>query len=259
MHRRSFVALVAAAPALIPLAGRAQQSAQEILAASDRVRNPGTPFSLTNVLTEYRGGKPGDRMVLQVYSKEDTGSGKFRSLVRFVEPPRDENKLILQDGLIMWFYDPAAKSSIRLSPQQRLMGQASNGDVVTVNFARDYQASLSGEETIADADRQNHNCWRLDMTAASEGVTYARVEYWIAKATSRPIKGKFYSDSGRLLKTAYYRRYQEVMGGQRPTETLIIDGVDTQLVTRMLYSDFAPRDIPESWYQRDYLPRFRPE
>ncbi|MFX8565881.1 outer membrane lipoprotein-sorting protein, partial [Acinetobacter baumannii] len=79
-------------------------------------------------------------MVLQVYSKEDTGSGKFRSLVRFVEPPRDENKLILQDGLIMWFYDPEAKSSIRLSPQQRLMGQASNGDVVTVNFARDYKA-----------------------------------------------------------------------------------------------------------------------
>ncbi|MFT2588609.1 outer membrane lipoprotein-sorting protein, partial [Escherichia coli] len=67
------------------------------------------------------------------------------------------------------------------------------------------------------------------------------------------------SDSGRLLKTAYYRRYQDIMGGQRPTETLIIDGIDTQLVTRMLYSDFTPREIPESWYQRDYLPRFRPE
>ncbi|MGL1409580.1 outer membrane lipoprotein-sorting protein, partial [Vibrio parahaemolyticus] len=99
-----------------------------------------------------------------------------------------------------------AKSSIRLSPQQRLMGQASNGDVVTVNFARDYKASLAGEETIADADRQNHECWRLDMTASSEGTTYARIEYWVAKATARPIKGKFYSDSGRLLKTAYYRR-----------------------------------------------------
>ncbi|MFX7006092.1 outer membrane lipoprotein-sorting protein, partial [Acinetobacter baumannii] len=74
------------------------------------------------------------------------------------------------------------------------------------------------------------------MTASSEGTTYARIEYWVAKATARPIKGKFYSDSGRLLKTAYYRRYQDIMGGQRPTETLIIDGIDTQLVTRMLYS-----------------------
>lgn len=243
-------ALISAAPALA-------QTAQEILAQSDTVRNPGYPFTLTNTLIEYRSGKPNDKMVLKIFSKADDKSGKFRSIVRFVEPVRDQNKLILQDGVVMWFYDPDAKSSIRLSPQQRLMGQASNGDVVTVNFAKDYTARLDGEETIADADKQNRTCWRLAMTAVSEGVTYARAEYWVEKGTFNPIKGKFYSDSDRLLKTAYYRRYREELGRLRPTETLIIDGVDTSLVTRMSFSDFQPRDIPENWLQRDYLPRFK--
>jgi hypothetical protein len=27
----------------------------------------------------------------------------------------------------------------------------------------------------------------------------------------------------------------------------------------MRYSDYAYREIPEAWLQRDYLPRFKPE
>jgi hypothetical protein len=30
-------------------------------------------------------------------------------------------------------------------------------------------------------------------------------------------------------------------------------------VTVMRYSDYRWREIPESWLQRDYLPRFRPD
>ena len=67
----------------------------------------------------------------------------------------------------MWFYDPSSKASVRISPQQRLMGQASDGDVVTANFAKDYTAKLLGEETLQDADRQNRDCWHLDLKAAT--------------------------------------------------------------------------------------------
>ena len=73
------------------------------------------------------------------------------------------------------------------------------------------------------------------------------------------MKGKFYAESGRLLKTAYYRKYEKQLGTERPTETVIIDGLDPKWVTVMRYSDWAWRDIPESWLQRDYLPRFKPE
>ena len=60
--------------------------------------------------------------------------------MRYVEPPRDAGKMVLLDGRSLWFYDPASKASVRISPQQRLIGQAAIGDVLTVNLAVDYTA-----------------------------------------------------------------------------------------------------------------------
>jgi outer membrane lipoprotein-sorting protein len=237
----------------------AAPSAQDILAASDAVRNPDKPFSLTVTLVEYRNSKQTDTNTLTVYSKADNKSGQFRSLLRFVAPARDSNKLMLKNGNDMWFYDPASKASVRLSPQQRLLGQAANGDVVTVNLAKDYKADLLGEEDVQDGERKMRHCYKLALAEVSTDVTYHHIEMWIDTSNSRPVKAKFYTESGQLLKSAYYRHYEPHLGVERPTEMVIIDGLDPAWVTVMRYSDYAFREVPEVWLQRDYLPRFKPE
>lgn len=239
--------------------GHAAVSAQSVLAASDAIRNPEKSFGLTATLIEYRSGKQTDSNTLAIYSRADAGNGQFRSLMRFVAPARDSGKLMLKNGNDLWFYDPSSKSSIRLSPQQRLLGQAANGDVVTVNLARDYQATLAGEEDVTDGERQNRHCYKLTLAANTPEVTYHSLEMWVEQSSSRPVKARFFTESGRLLKTVYYRRYQKQLGVERPTETVIIDGLDPQWVTVMRYADYAWRDVPEAWLQRDYLPRFQPE
>lgn len=235
----------------------ADPKAQDILAGMDKVRNPGQPFRVTNTLTEYVKGQPRNRVVLVVVAREDKNTREFSNLVRYVEPARDFGKMVLMNGSNMWFYDPSSKASVRVSAQQRLMGQASNGDVVTVNLAKDYTARLIGEEQLEDADRQNRSCWHLDLKAATDQAVYSRVEFWIEKSSYRPVKGKFYSDSGRLLKIAYYHKFEEELGGMRPAETIIIDAVDSNLVTTMANSDMRAQVVPESWFQREYLPRLK--
>lgn len=249
-----------AAGLLLPLAGTvaANPAAQRILAASDAVRNPPMPFTVTVTLLEFRQGKQVDSSVLSALSKAGD-DGQFRTLIRIVEPVRDLNKLMLKNGNDLWFYDPSSQASIRLSPQQRLLGQASNGDVVTVNLARDYQAELRGEEDIVDGERVKRRAHFLDLKAVSTDVTYHRVELWVDAETAHPIRARFYSESDRLLKTAFYRKYAQQLGRLRPTEVVIIDGIDTGWVTVMRYSGFAARDTPDAWFQRDYLPRFKPE
>ena len=232
---------------------------QEILAASDAVRNPDYPFGLTNTLVEYRDGKQTDTSTLSIYSKADPASGQFRSLIRYLAPARDANKLILYSGRDLWFYDPSSKASIRMSPQQRLLGQASNGDVLTVNLAKDYQATSAAEEDAVDGDRKTKHCYKVAMQAAASDATYHHIDMWIEVANNHPVKARFYSDSGKMLKSAYYRRYEKQLGVDRPTETVIIDGLDPRWVTVMRYSDMVKRDVPELWLQRDYLPRFKPE
>lgn len=236
-----------------------ENGAQQLLEASDSIRNPSRSFSLTTTLIEYHDGQETDRNTLQIYAKADPRSGQYRNLMRFVEPARDLDKLMLKNGAELWFYDPRGQASVRISPRQRLLGQAANGDVVTVNLARDYLAQSAGKEDVEDGDRVSRHCVKLALAAANGDVIYARIDFWIDGASARPVKANFFADSGELLKTAYYRRFQRELGVERPTETVIIDGLDRRWVTIMRYSNYAWRDVPESWLQRDYLPRFKPE
>jgi hypothetical protein len=233
------------------------ETPQEIVAGADKIRNPGQPFRLFDTLVEFVNGQPRDRSVLRVFAKEDADTGQFNNLVQYIEPTRDRGKVVLLYGSKMWFYDPAARTSVRISPQQRLIGQAADGDVITVNLAKDYRAELVGDESLEDADQKNRDCWHLDMTAASENAVYSRVEYWIEQSTHQPVKAKYYADSGRLLKIAYFHRLEVMLGVPRPTDTIIIDAVDPKQVTTMTLYDYQFQDIPDSWFQREFLPHLK--
>lgn len=232
-------------------------SALEILKQSDKTRNPGTPFSTFVTLTEYNNAKQVDRLVLKVHSKLHPRNGQYRTLVKFVQPAKDRGKLMLRNGNELWFYDPSASNSIRLSAQQRLLGQSSNGDVMTANFALDYHVKLIGLETLKDANKKTRQTYHLHMKAKNSSVTYASADFWVDQKNYQPVKAKFYSSSKRLMKIVYYRRYQNQLGGMRPTEVLIIDGIDTKKVTRMQLNNYRAINVPEAWFQRSYLPRFK--
>ncbi|KQP41156.1 hypothetical protein ASF44_30315 [Pseudorhodoferax sp. Leaf274] len=230
------------------------QTPGEVLQQSDKVRNPGVPFKVRTELTEFRSGKAHEQARMVTFSKLDPNTGQYRNLARYVEPARDAGKALLMKDSVMWFYDPASKASVRISPQQRLVGQASNGDVMSTNLSRDYSARLATEETVKDADGAARDTWKLELEASTAAAVYLRIEYWIEKKTYHPVKGRFFADSGRLLKIAFYRSFSNQLGGLRPTEVVILDEIDRSVVTRMRFSDYESFEVPERWYQRDYLP-----
>lgn len=245
---------------LLGTSAQAQPNAQELLAATDAIRNPTRPFSVKVTLTEFDAGKQVDSSVLQSWSRPpEGGGGQFQTLLSFIEPAREAGKLLLRAGNDLWFYDPSTKASIRIAPQQRLLGQAANGDVVTVNLAREYEAKHLGEEEITDGERKTRRAYKLGLTAKVPAATYTTVEIWVDVENGRPIRSRFFADSGRLLKTVFYRRYQQQLGRERPTENVIIDGLNPQSVTLMRFADFSTPNIPATWFNRDNLSRFQPE
>jgi len=258
MKRRSlFLRIAAFAGAPIASQIRAAVDPQGVLETSDGIRNPSQPFRVAVTLTEFEKGRQVDTSTVYSYARVLEERGQFATLVHFAQPARDAGKLMLKNGRDMWFFDPATKSSVRISPQQRLLGQAANGDVVTVNFARDYRAELVADETITDGERQPRQALKLQLTAITDEATYAAAELWVDARSYAPLRARFLADSGRLLKTAFYRRFEPQLGAQRPTETVIIDGLNPQAVTIVRLSDFVARNIPLTWFQRDYLPRFK--
>ena len=247
------LAIVLAATYCLASANSEDAAAQELLGRSDRARNPGHGFKFTNTLTEYRADRPGYAARFSILSKSDPRSGQYRNLVVYVGPPEDAGKKLLMNGNVMWFYDPSASATVRVSPQQRLQGQVSNGDVLTLNLALDYKATAAAWEDVKDDQQELRHSYRLQLTASTDSATYFRVEYWIDAANYLPIKGQYYADSGRLLKTIYFGKYRPILGGTRPTEMTVIDEFDTSRITRMVLSDFSAMDIPEPWFQRQYL------
>lgn len=235
----------------------AEIDAQEILRKSDTVRNPHKPFSLVTTLISYKGGKQHEKSELRLYSRLN-GSGKqYSSLLKFISPKKDVGKLTLKSGRDLWLYDPTSKASVPISPQQRLLGQASNGDVVTSNWAADYQANLVVKETILDGYKKERECYRLHLTATSPDAAYPSMDLWVDTSDFKTHKAEFYALNGNILKTTYYRKYENVLEGERPTEAVVIDGVNSQLVTVIRNQQFTWYEIPEFWFQRDYLPNIK--
>jgi Outer membrane lipoprotein-sorting protein len=232
-------------------------TAQQMIAALDKADYPGQPFRVTSTLVNYVKGAPRDTLSLVIFSRVDKSTGQYDNLAGYTQPVRDQGKILLMEGSKMYFYDPFSKASVRLSPQQTLIGQASNADVMAVNYARDYKASLSGAETIDDADKKSCDCWHIDLAASNDEAVYSRMEFWLEKGSYHLIKGKYYSDSGRLLKLAYFRKYEMSLGTPRAGEVILIDAVDPSLVTTMNYIDRRLQNIPDSWFQQDYLPHLK--
>jgi outer membrane lipoprotein-sorting protein len=250
--RRALVLLVlTAAPA------RAAPTAEAILAAADAIRNPQLAFSVEVQLTAYEEGRKVDDTRVTTYSRKDNRTGQFLSLVHIDDPAKDRGKLLLRDGALLWFHDPSSKATVRLSPRQRLLGNASNGDVVTANFALDYTVALEADEDVVDGDRQTRPAHRLRLVSRGEFTPYQEIVLWVDRETNRPLKGRFLSRGGRLLKAAWYRGWAPVLGETRPTEVIIADGFDPRQVTVMGMTHFQARDLPLSWFSVSWLPRFR--
>ncbi|MGJ7510344.1 outer membrane lipoprotein-sorting protein [Variovorax sp. GT1P44] len=258
--RRLILQLAAASPfAISPWGAFAQDDdlARRAVARADQIRNPQQPFRVRLRLTEFRNGRARDAATLVLHSKPEAGTGRFRNLARYLEPAADHGKAILMDDEAFWFYDPASSASIRISPQQRLVGQAANSDVMSVNFGLDYTPRMLGEETIKDADNVQRETWRIELMAASPAAVYMRIEYWIERDTFQPVKARFFVDSGRALKLAFYRKFSEQLGELRPGEVVILDEVDKSVITRLVLTGYVAQEIPDNWFNRQYLPRLR--
>ena len=50
-----------------------------------------------------------------------------------------------------------------------------------------------------------------------------------------------------------------VISNRRPKKVIIIDAVDSNLVTTINTADYRYQEIPDAWFQRDFLPRLKVE
>jgi outer membrane lipoprotein-sorting protein len=213
---------------LVPLTLRAEDAAN-VLARTDQTRNAMASFAVDVELTSTTPDGRHETSKFRVY-----GKGTDRSVVEFTAPQTEKGKVLLMLRDAMWIYMPSASRPIRISPLQRLMGQASNGDVARMNFTVDYQASAIAEEAGA---------WVLDLAAKDPAVAYNRVRLWVDKKSFEPRRADFYVASGKLIKRATYTADRvEIDDALRPGHRTV-----------MRYTNRVARENPERMFTKDAL------
>jgi len=230
--------------------------AAEIIRAADRIRAPEDPFRYMLDLIEMKDEKVVARQRLDVamrISKPGAGQeGDAKALVRFVQPKKDQGKALLSNLDKLWFYDPRLRRPIPIARQQRLIGQVANGDIVAADFDFSYRSKIVGTEPCGQVQ-----CYKLVLERRWPSVTYPKITYWVEVESKRPFKSEFLSTNGLVMKTAFYKDYRPALGRERPHEIMIVNALQKSHYTRMLYSSVRFENVPETYFQREYLERLQ--
>jgi len=119
--------------------------------------------------------------------------------VETLEPARNKGEVILFNSRLMWFFKPNLRKPVSISARQKLSGQASNGDIASTNYFRDYTATFEKKEEWNKEPVQI-----LLLKAKSTDVTYDQIRYWISEKSRLAVKSEFMTLQGQIFKVATF-------------------------------------------------------
>lgn len=198
----------------------AEMSQLDILKKSDEARGNTDGIQWDIIMDAVENGREQHRE-FQVVAKG------YNCLVETLTPANVKGQKLLMQDRNMWFAKPGLSKAVPISPRQKLMGTAANGDIASTNYAGDYQIAGSEEETV-----QNDPCLVLDLQAIDNKTTYDRIRYWISKNRLVGVQAEFYTVSGKMFKTAAFE-YQNI---------ITINGKPREFISRMTITSAIIKD-----------------
>jgi len=214
----------------------------EILRKIDAFRAPYPEFIVRVRVTSYQNGRIQETGLFDAYI-----SGPEKSLIIAREHVNRGMKLLYvrED---MWVHLPDTHRPLRITPMQRMMGEASNGDIARLSLTEDYAAKEAGHE---EAD--GRSCRRIILTAIRESAPYHRVVLWVRAENYRAERAEFYLPSGKLFKTARYEEYRPLEGRMILTKMTLSDDLRRGRETTLEYLSFEKKTIPARYFNKNGL------
>ena len=223
------------------LAARADESTT-ILKRIDAFRMPYDQFLIRVKITSFEEARIKETALFDAYI-----NGNEKSLV-IAKKYKTKGLKILYVNENMWIHMPNTHRPLRITPIQRLMGEASNGDVARVGYGDDYTAEYKGEEGVGGVP-----CQEILLTARKKSATYHKILLYAQRSDFRPVKARFYLLSGKHFKTAIYEHFEPVGGKVILKRMTIYDAIQKGLKTTFEYVLIKEREIPAKYFNKNYL------
>jgi outer membrane lipoprotein-sorting protein len=229
----------------LPSPSHAALSPEEILRKADEARGNTEGVEWEIEIKSIEGGKEQSRIIR-------VSARSFNSLAEFLAPPNVKGQKMLMIDRNMWFVKPGLSKAVPISPRQKLIGGAANGDIASTNYAGDYKVAHAADDTI-----NGEACYLFDLNAVDKKVTYDRIKYWISKERLVGVKAEFYTVSGKMFKTATFGYENSITVDGTPrlfiSKMVITSAVMKEDVTTMIFREVAFKKIPDSMFNLNLL------
>jgi hypothetical protein len=247
----AFVIAVAALPAC------AAENVAAMLKQADAYRLPAASVRVETDVELYRNDVLDKDRRYTVYIRPGR-----RSLVLMKSPAEIGQKvLMLADQF--WLLMPDSQRPLRITASQKLLGEASTGDIANMTWSEDYDGSVAAEvdcpqppAALADLAplAKARRCLHLDLAAARSGVTYTRIDLYLEKGNKLPVKADLFVGSGKRAKEAWYLP-KLVDGQQQIMAMLLLDDIQVNRRTMVNYRNIAAKEAPNEFFNPAALVR----
>lgn len=219
------------------------QDVKKLLKDADAYRLTEESLRVDTEVRVYKAGALDKTRLYSVYVKPGR-----RSLVVFrSSAERGQKMLMLGDDF--WLVLPTSQRPLRITPMQKLLGDASTGDVASLAWHEDYDGRLEGEQAI-----EGIACFKLDLVGQRKGVSYPRIVLYLAKSGHYPVHAEFYVASDKLAKLATFRM-GNIAGRRLVTAMILTDRIQKDRQTELHYLQRTPKALPDEYYNPAFLVR----
>jgi hypothetical protein len=227
---RTAALLVVLGFARSPSLAQSSSDVQSLLAAVDATRNAFDEAIISARATQIVDGKETGSADFDVYVK-----GRDKGLIVF-RGGRNSGRKVLTSGDRMWLLVPGASNPVPITPNQRLLGGASFGDVARLKFSEDY----TGRETGETESAAGRTCHVLELTAKSPKLSYPRVLLSVDEREKLPCRVRFFLASAKEARAVTFTKFRQEAGRIVVSEMEVREllGAPSRAVTRLEYRDY---------------------
>lgn len=210
--------------------------AADLLEEVDSFRNPSDAYSMNVRIVS---SNESEEARFLVYLK-----GNSKTLIKVLAPKKNLGRNMLMIAENMWVYVPNIRRSVRVSLNQKLTGEAANGDISRMRWAGDYSHKI---------EKTDKETTELFLEAVKPGLTYSKIRVWISSKDKRPLKAEFLTLSGKIIKTATYDKYESNLGKMRPTLIHIVDNLRKDQYSDIHVEKMENKAFPDSMFTEKSL------
>ncbi|MEZ8824231.1 outer membrane lipoprotein-sorting protein [Vibrio amylolyticus] len=226
----------------------ADQSVEGMIKDADQYRMEQDSAKVVSLVSLFKHDELDKTREYHVYTRPNR-----ESLVVFKSPVEAGQKMLML-GDNYWLLMPKSRRPIRITPMQKLLGEASVGDISTLTWSEDYKGELIATESVTKDSEQAMETNRLELTAITSGASYQQIDLWLDKSNNFPIKADLYLQSGKLAKQAWFEAGTRD-GQLRVVAMTLLDQIQPAKKTVIEYQAIEAIELEEKYYNPAYLTR----